>query len=458
MSTPREDLARPTPARPDAAAVAPAPAGPVLRLPMAIGDRMGRGGMIACAFGPLDLPDRTAIVDALVRISTASPESRAGLAFAATGSGWIHDPAGLAAHCAGAVSVVDPLDPDDLAGDLCRRALDIDADRPLHYQLAGDYLLQFFDHSVGDSVLLLSLPAAILGVAAGGPLPEWLGERTARHPLADAVRHTFLRHPGQFLAAVNARQDPRAELDARAEAVGLPDPVRPRPRETRPWRPEPAFSAVTITKDSAKLIRSWSRKHAGGASFTAVLTMMLRRALERSGVPVAPASTLVYDLRRYLPPGSTVFGNFITGIPLRVANPDDPEQLDARIQETVASARPLAALLAGAAKHRLRPAPVPVPDRVPVDPVATLVLSNAGVSRSLQQLPWTRTEGTPHHAIFGVRTVGAEQLSVLLTILDGDVHITATFHGNVFDPAAVAGALRLMAAEPETLLLDPADA
>jgi len=440
MSSPLEDLAEPAPAN-------LRQPGRVVRLPMAIGDRMGRGGVIACAFGPLALPDRTAIVDALIRIATARPDARAGLAFSETGSGWIHDPAGLAAHCDAAVSVGEPLDPADLAGDLCRRAVAIDGNRPLHYQLAGDYLLQFFDHSVGDSMLLLSLPATILGVAAGGPLPDWLSEPTASHPLAGAVRHTFLRHPRRFVAALNARKDP-----------GLPGHVGTRPTATRPWHPEPAFTAVIATKETAKLIRSWSRTHAGGASFTAVLTMRLRRPLERNGVPVAAASTLIYDLRRYLPPQSTVFGNFITGIPLRVPNPLDPEQLDARIKETVDSARPLATLLAGAAKHGLRPGPLPEPDSVPVDPVATLVVSNVGVSRSLQLLPWARTAGTPSRAIFGVRTVGAEQVSVLLSILDGDVHFTATFHSNVFDPAAVAGALRLIADEPESLLLDPTDA
>jgi hypothetical protein len=424
---------------------------------MATGDRMGRGGFIASAFGPLVMPSRRAIVDALIRMAEAGPAARVGLSFHPRGAGWSWDPARLAETCEASVTIVPPIEPAAVGDALCGYTRHLDTTRPLQYLIAGDYLIQLFDHSIGDSAILLGLPAAILGVAAGGELPEWITAPEDRRPLRLAIEHTFARHPGRIPAMLAARREPGTEA-----RIGTARPARPRrpgtlARATEPWQPQLEFAYAMGSRESAREIRAWSREHHSGASFTAMMMVLLRRSLETHGIPVAPTSTLVYDLRRYLPPGATTLGNFITGIPLLVEDPDDPEQLEHRIRQTVNTARPLAALAAGTFKYRAGLVRPWVRGPSAGDPVAQLVLSNVGVSRTLQMMPWDRAAGTPLQAVFGVRSVGAEQVSVLMSLLDADLHVTATFHGNVFEPEVVRDALRQFAEHPETLLRGRAD-
>jgi hypothetical protein len=407
-------------------------------LRMAVNDKMAGQSTIVGVVGPIRMPPRDALVAALLKIAELGPGARAGLRFDRPGSGWVYDPATLAAWCDSLITVVDSLVGDDAVTAAVRYGGSIDDSRPLRFLIAGDYLIQLYEHSLGDSTLLLGLLGTVVSVAGGDPLPGWLSVPSAAHPITAALWHTFGRHPRQVSALLAARSE-----DA-------PPPRAAAPRQ-RAWTPSPAIAYVAIPALSMRTIRDWCRRAGNGPTTTAVMLVLLRRALRQEGLPAAATCTVVYDVRRYLPDGLSTVQNLITGIPLSVADPDDPWQVAAGIRGTVESGRPLAALAAGAAKRMVRPAARAAPTSVSTEPSAELVLSNMGVSRVLQRLPWI-DPGGDRHAVFGVQPVGPAQFSVLMLLIDGVAHLTASFHDNVLDPAAVDRALRLVAARPESLL------
>lgn len=406
-------------------------------LRMAVNDRMAGQSTIVGVVGPIRMPSRQALVAALLSVAEVGPGARAGLQFDRPGPGWVYDREALASWCDSLITVVDPIVGDDVMAAAAHYGESVDDSRPLRFLVAGDYLIQLYEHSLGDSLLLLGLLGAVVSGAGGDPLPDWVSVPSAAHPITAALWHTFVRHPRQVSALLAARSAGKPAAQAAFTAQ-------------RPWRPSPAIAHVAIPAASMRSIRNWCRR-AGGPTTTAVMLVLLRRALQAEGIPVTGTYTVVCDVRRYLPDGVSTVQNLITGIPLTTADPDDPWQVAEGIRGIVESGRPLAALAAGAAKRLLHPAAPPAPTAVSADPAAELVLSNMGASRVLQRLPWIDPAGE-RHAVFGVRPVGPAQFSVLMLLVNGVAHLTASFHDNVLDPAAVDRALRLLATQPDALL------
>ncbi|MEO7126868.1 MAG: hypothetical protein ABI382_06590 [Nakamurella sp.] len=180
--------------------------------------------------------------------------------------------------------------------------------------------------------------------------------------------------------------------------------------------------------------------------------VVLRRAFEMAGTAIRPELTVIFDVRRYLPRGSgQINGNFITGLSIPNGSLGEPRQVSLAIRAQTHSGRALAALLAGVLLHWTRARHNSLSCIAPRNAQARLMFSSLGISRALQELPWKTDVG---HRICAFITEPArpEHVTVVLIMVGGVVHLTASFHSNVFDEDAVRQALALAASDPLWLL------
>jgi hypothetical protein len=407
------------------------------RIPMARPDRLVRGHITANAIGPLTMPDRAAIVDALVTIAATGPGARVGLQFGVDETSWRYDRTQLRAVCEAMVVVGKPLAADTIAEQLGRLADEMDLTIPLTWVIAGDYLVQLYEHSIGDGLLMLGLPEAVFAVAGGSSVPDWLAAAPVRNAVASAFLHTFGRHPAQVRSLLQSRTGTTSGTTAGAETV---------------WEPDYAIAFSRGDASGNRSIREWSKSRGGRVSFTAAVMSLLGTALRAGGIAVSDDSTLVVDVRRYLPEGTVHTGNLITGIPLSGIDVADPVAIEAQIGRMLESGRPAASLAAGVAKHLAgrREEALPVTRAVPAR--AQVVMSNMGVSVALSNLPW-RTASGEGDVLFTNRPIGPQEIGILAAVVGGNLHLTATFHANVFDRDAVNTALGLVTRAAPPLLV-----
>jgi hypothetical protein len=408
------------------------------RLPMAAVDRLSSGIHILSAFGPVALPTRDALVDAVWRILCVGPDARLGLR-AVDGREWEYAPESLREVAERMVVEAPELAARELSEALEGLVAHIEPGLPMRVVLAGDRLLLILDHGVVDARFTTRLPATLVEVARGGEIPAWLLAEGISRPLWAAFVETFVKHPGRVLALLKAR---------RVESPVAPRVV-PVERPSIDWNGSTSVVVAAGSKASFKALHNWLRRRDEPVSFGAGVIVALRAALAAQGLRLSPDSEMVYDVRGYLPSGVDTTGNFVTGIP--VTGGDDLVAVDRSIAQTTASGRPLAALMAGAVKESVRPSRHVLPASTPAHARARVVVSNLGLNRPLQSIPWLR-DGRPIEAASAVHPIAPETVAAQLMVLDGVLHVAVSYNDTSFDREAVQRAVRAFVDDPVALL------
>lgn len=436
-------------------------------------DRLAGGSHVMSSMGPVVMPPREAVVDALLRIVALGPAVRVGLLPTADGRSWRWDPDDLRARCEAMVTPLD-LGP-DVQETVDALVAQVDPTMPVRLFTTPDRLLLVADHALIDARVALGLPSAVLTVAAGGELPDWVHEATLRRPVLTAVTETFLRRPATLRSFLAARLRRAADADGvaaehaaatrvvptRAPAGGHA-PLAVTPVDPASWRPDTTVVWRAGDRDGYRALRTWIRQSDRSLSFGAVLLAMLRATLADEGVPVADTADMVFDVRRWLPEHGQTNGNLITAIP--IGGGTDPVAVQTELAGLLATGRPVAALAAGIVKAVVRASrpqagtggtPTGRPrrtrtDQPPRTPAARIALSNIGLSRALEALPWV--DGAVARATLLVHPVASDLVSVQIVLLRGVVQMTATFNGNVLDRAAVERAVARVVEHPTAVL------
>ncbi|MBF4578619.1 hypothetical protein [Frigoribacterium sp. VKM Ac-2530] len=436
-------------------------------------DRLAASWHVLSRLGPLELPTRDALVEALRRVASVGPDARVGLLPGRPGH-WTWDATRLDAAVQRMVVVDETgeLGRLDASAALSALADRVDRSLPVQFVLSGQHLLAVYDHAVVDARFTAALPGALIDLAAGSAVPEWITAVGARRPLVSALVATFVRHPRRVLDLVASRA---ASRGVALPAVPHADPPCDVP--VTPARPVPVQAATGTaphrvavvraegTAEAYRALRRRLREVDPAPSFAAAVLVMLRRALLDEGVDLDPLSDVVYDVRQWLDGDDQVPGNFVTALP--IGGGLDAFAVERALRATVSSGRPLAALAIGAARETLRPrrvavsraaatatasdGPGPSPAR-PGSVPARISLSSVGVVRSIQRLPWVR-EGRPAEAAYAVDPVGPGAVSVQLLIVDGVVQVTVALGAGAPSPEVVERAARRVLTEP-VLLLD----
>ena len=409
-----------------------------VRVPISAVDRLGAGGYIVSVFGPMTLPSRDAIADALWRIAAVGPDARLGLV-ALDDRTWGFGLESLRERCDLMVVEAPEFASGD-AGDALERLIGrLEPGPPVRILLAGDRLLMILDHGVVDARFTTRLPLALIEVATGGDIPAWLTAENARRPLWSAFVETFAKHPARVATLLRVR---------RVETPVVPQRV-PVERPLIGWTGSTAVVVANGTRETFKGLHAWLRRRDEPVAFGAGVIVALRAALAAEGLRLGPDSEMVYDVRGYLPTGVEATGSFVTGIP--VTGGDDLVAVDQSLAQTAASGRPLAALMAGAVKEALRPARRRAPGATPARARARVVVSNLGVNRSLQSLPWVR-DGRVVDTASAVHPIAPETVAVQLVVLDGRLHVAVSYNDTSFDRDAVRRAVQAFVDDPVGLL------
>jgi hypothetical protein len=327
----------------------------------------------------------------------------------------------------------------DMDADAWARALhaEVLGDRPVVLAAGGRFGGLRASHVVGDARVTEALLAEVLAAATSGRAATFPFPRPALLPLTRALAHQFGRHPGRLPAAVRIRRPPPPP--ACGAVGGGADRTL-------------AYASAVSAPGALARVRGWRDTHAPGVAVSAVLLSAAYAAVRRHlGEPDPAGFVMLVDVRRYLPEGLGVEGNFAWGEHLRPAAPEDPASVAAAVTELVRSRRTLTMLglhnlrsvLARLGTSALAPPGAARTD----DPAAPrrphLTVTYLGRNHSFGSLPWAPDE--PARMIGVVTPSGPRGITVAMDEHDGALHVTASYHPGVFDARSVAAAMHELA-------------
>ncbi|RJO73424.1 hypothetical protein D5S18_19565 [Nocardia panacis] len=393
------------------------------------GDLLQAHSRMITVLGPLSFREPAALARTLRDLM--APHRRIGLVPEPGARHWSFDREAGAPR----VSVAPPCAPDEVDARLTELAADRAPKPPIALTLAGDYLFVDMCHGLGDGGLIEMTNVAL---AAGTEHPEvrkWFGGKETRNPLLRSALGHFLAEPSRLAEGVRLLRG--APAAARAES----------PRPLRDWRPQPALAHATIDPEAAVRLARYREKTMPGVSLAAVLFARLHAELGAAGIRTDDAMTVVYDCRRYLPENSRVRGNFVAGVELRPTDPDDPAALHRAMVGAGATGKPLATMAAQVLRDRRSGVrEVRLPTSVVETPRARLGASYLHCGAGLSELPW-RSGALGTYVAF-VEPAHPELIACTVMRRRTVFDITATYHANVFEPAAVQAALAALTTWP----------
>ncbi len=401
-------------------------------------DRLLGDSRISLGFGPLDLPGRSELGDALVRIAANGPATRVGLVLADEGH-WREVGVRIADRV-GEIFRVAPTSVRDPRDWLREHWID---DLPVQFAISGDRLAMMMDHRLSDAGLSAVLPLALIEVARGRPVPSAFANLTER-PLVGALSATFGARPGRWLAA--------ADDFRRYRAGGAGAAVTSGPRLS-----VPSTLQLTTVMEPAQLSRL--RAHCRGrVSLGPALALVAAAGMRAAGLTVSDRAELVIDLRRYLPAGQHTLANFIAGLEIPVAGTGAGiAAVQERMNRALAVGRPLATAALGTGRAVLasrlpsRPIRRPAPAGPAPLPPARVSMSSLGRLRAFEKLPWTAPPGR-RWAVAHTEPGAPGTLGFIAIVMDGRLNLHLTWRGEEFDRSTVAAGAALMAADPVALL------
>ena len=386
---------------------------------MSLRDRLASGIYIAADLSPLDLAPREVIVARLAAIIATGSVAR--LALRPSGNRWRRDdgdPARFADALVGTLPA-DYRDERDLPVLRARLA----PDESFRLFLGRDRALVLMDHRLGDGSLALTLVASVVG--------DHTPPTNLRHgrdrPVSAALRTTFLEHPSR------ARELLRVKAAEKAS---------PAPTTTVAVPPERRLGLVTgqISSERRRELLTWMRRR---GSLAVTELHACAAALASAGIPVARTGSVLVDLRRYLPAGTSTASSFVTGQP--ISRDAGIEGGSAQLAAHLRLGRPLAGAAIGSMRSMLRGR---APQRV--SPEAQLTVSDMGICRPLERLPW-RDRGSSTVSV-SVDPAGANGITLFSLIVQDKIMLSLSFDPGFFDRTAVQQACDALCGDPVGVL------
>ncbi len=400
-------------------------------------DMMRTDARMVSVVGPVHLGAPGKIADTVrALVAAGGPSNRMGLVPSRETSRWQFDPDQFFTG----VTRLPDCEYGDLASLLTGYARTSTNPDPLSIGLAGDFLIVDLCHGLGDGRMITMLNQALAEGVTPDAVPAWFSSREYGRPLPRAAARWFSRDPRrsvQLVRSVTGR-------DATTESGPATAPV------DRPWQPMPTTVFARAGTATLDRIRDWRKGNAADVSLSALLFAAVSSAIGTAGIEVDPKLNVIFDCRRYLPPQAQVSGNFVTGVDLSVVDPTDPAEISAEVARAGATGRPMAAMsLASRSFRRSRSAGTAydVAGEVTTRPRAKLCFSNLGQVFAGATIPWS---APPTQCIYNTINTSKDPESIVVTIfrIGNQTDVSASFHENVFDRAAVRAALKDAVADP----------
>jgi hypothetical protein len=278
-----------------------------------------------------------------------------------------------------------------------------------------------YSHAVGDAAVTRRLVADLLATP-DAPVLSFRRPRPSQTALAAAAVRHWARDPGRAGRAV--RRVAAARAAARTAAPAGTGGTEVPPTEIVLRR---------VPGERARAMRRRRDREASGRSLSSLLLDATVAALRERDVVVDRVAVPV-DLRRYLPGDGAVAGNLVSTVTL----PGDTDEPTADLGAAVEDGLPLLQFLLTNARWRLSTALRGGPAAPAGETVPTLGWSDRGHAPGWESLPWG--EG-PRTVVAGALPRGARRVTVYLTRIGDELHLTALVAADRTDPATVADAL-----------------
>lgn len=311
--------------------------------------------------------------------------------------------------------------------------------------LCGDYVLIDTSHELGDGKLFVDLVSAIGEIISTGELPIWARTPETRHPLLKAIWHWFGRHPKHVVDTVRARIALQRMADPASNEISMSS------SELTAWEPSYALEIARSTESIEAGVTKWRKTHAPQSSSATVAVALLRRAFAAVGLNSSPELLIAVNCRRYLPPKSTVNGNFIVGLSVPYSGFGSIDDNGALLNAAYESGLPLAWLSVASSAVRIsKPKPHTMPTTVSATPRMQLMYSDLGRPRNFSEASWFGKENFMFTGLLD--PAGPDAVTVMSGSVGGERTLSASFHDNVFARAAVKKALHMVTTDPLSLL------
>lgn len=395
-------------------------------------DRLLAGRRFVAAFGELNVPEPEALQAALSIVVEAGAHTRLRLTPDNKRRTWRTDAALPPVWQL-------PRELTDVARVLEHVRAKSSARAPLELHVSDRTLVLDIDHGLGDGRFALQLTAALLA-ACRGELHPWLGEDDSPLLLPRAVWRTFAAHPHVLAAAglyaANMRYGRAAESAA----------------EHIDWAPSFAVVVASINAEAVAAVENWRHRFVTPPSAAATWLQLVRRALYAAGLRMTDQVGFAFDCRRYLPPRTSVNGNFAIGLEVSSALNDPPSVVSARLQDLIRTGVPLAGMAAVSGRGLLPPKRGPsLKCRRPSTSFAEVMYTDMGTIATLEDAPWR--EGRPRSAAGLLDPAGSNSVTVLNTRVGRTRTVSLSFHDNVVDRGLVERAADFLI-NPLALLAD----
>ena len=409
-------------------------------------DMLRSDSRIVTVVGPADFGDLARVQSRVLALASTGPAARLGLRALPSSPNWAFEPERVLEH----ITEGAALDQQQLAKELTEFSHSSMAEVPVRIHLAGGYLFLDLNHGLGDALLPVDLFAYLANAAADAPLPAWAGSAVDGHPLRKALLRWALRNPGKVKDTIVDRVRPRSNAETALSAV---EPEAASATESRPWAPSASVVVAATPAGTSDAIRRWRDSHLPGASVSSVMCAAVATAFAQSSLLLDRSAAFLFDCRRYLPPSTTVVGNFASGIGFPDLDPTSPRAVHDALSGAIDRGRPIASATMSTIKYKRHQKAVSgtFADRAPVQPTVKLMFSDVGRVRQLEPASWT---AEPADRAFYVIAAPVHPESVMITMetIGSVVYVSASFHDNVFDSRTLDAALSRAAADPIALL------
>jgi hypothetical protein len=374
-------------------------------------------------YGPLQVPSRDAFVAALTKIAQTSALPRVGADIAPDRRSRLRDPQRLREWAEGVVTEISGDGLDDFIATYAERASSEPTADAMRFTLSPNHVLFSGDHSLGDSSILMRMAPAVLAVAAGDPLPEWLTHPEPRSSLLRALWRTFGAHPSRVREVLGGRRG-----DSGVD--GDPGPMRP-------WTPDPAISTTTVSSARFAELRGAHSTPARKVPASGSLLALIRSAFEAESIALSDTSWIPIDARRYLAPGTEMVGNFAPQVQITASEGATAGDFADQLSHALGSGRPLVGLTLSTLRAPVAFAP---PTTVAAQTLAEVTVTTIPRRDEIDSLRWQSPETG---WVFASTAPGIEPHSVrvVIVVTRAGATISAAYHQNVFDRAQVERAL-----------------
>jgi len=381
--------------------------------------------------GPLELPPRAQLLERYAALVERGVSARLSLEPSLESRRWQQLPID-ASKVITAIDAAPRGEPSTALVPLVRAMRTTDIAGGVRILCAGDQLAIDFCHGLGEVALVHLILDVLLG-AVDPRDPDLLAPyRNRLSPLVRAGLQTFGTSPRR-VAAVLAEYRQRA---TRSVTDLPPDQVR------EPFRPAATTGVVGLPSAAVAELRERRDASLPGVSLVALSTQALWEAFTDTDLAVDDSVTIPFDVRRYLRAGTSTLSPFTAGLDYILGAGDGPRQLQADMDRSARSGRPVANLLMGTVKTRLGRRRA-VADVHPVRPRMRLLHSNVGTPERSGR--WPFTDPRSGYMLVASDPAGPEGVTVTSAAMSGNLWLTAEFHGSVFGPDQVETALGTVA-------------